>query len=59
MRNLVLGLFVVSLGATAFASCSAAGTRFSASATSDGAAQYATATPAAGWPCLRRVPLHA
>jgi hypothetical protein len=48
MRKLVLGLFVMSLGATAFASCSAAGTRFSASAVSDGAAQYATATPAAG-----------
>jgi hypothetical protein len=48
MRKLVLCLLVMSLGATAFGACSTVGTRFSASAISSGAAQYATATPTAG-----------
>jgi hypothetical protein len=48
MKKLVLCLFVMSLGASAFASCSTVGTRFSASAVSSGFPQYATATPGTG-----------
>lgn len=48
MRKLVLFLCVTALGASAFASCSSVGTRFSAYAISSGAAQSAAATPISG-----------